>query len=197
MTRYPLSPHGVFRTIQGEGCLLGVPMVFVRLAGCSVGCPRCDTDYTVAERADANEIVRRVINAAGDVRWVWLTGGEPTDHDLTDLLQQLHNAGFRVALATAGVRQLDYATPIQPRFLSVSPHDPARWVQKAGDQLNLVPGLNGFRLADFDLKGAHFAHQYVTPCDGKPETLAECLEWVYTRPGWKLNVQAHKSWGLA
>lgn len=59
MARYPLARGGgVFATIQGEGALLGVPMVFVRLAGCSVGCPRCDTDYAVGERMDARDVAR-------------------------------------------------------------------------------------------------------------------------------------------
>ena len=73
--RIPLAPQGVFRTIQGEGVLLGVPMVFVRLAGCSVGCPECDTDYSIAERATVEEIARRAIDADPSLAWAWITGG--------------------------------------------------------------------------------------------------------------------------
>ena len=36
----------VFPTIQGEGPDAGVPAVFVRLAGCTLTCPACDSDYT-------------------------------------------------------------------------------------------------------------------------------------------------------
>jgi organic radical activating enzyme len=35
----------VFRSWQGEGLLLGRRMVFVRLAGCTVGCRYCDTAW--------------------------------------------------------------------------------------------------------------------------------------------------------
>lgn len=43
--RYAIAPNGVFPTVQGEGAMLGVPTLFVRLAGCSVGCAGCDIDY--------------------------------------------------------------------------------------------------------------------------------------------------------
>jgi organic radical activating enzyme len=70
---YPLAPEGVFRTIQGEGALLGLPMVFVRLAGC----PLCDTDYRFAERVSEEVIALRVLALRKPVDWgVWITGGE-------------------------------------------------------------------------------------------------------------------------
>ena len=36
----------VFYSIQGEGATAGVPAVFARLQGCSVGCEWCDTKYS-------------------------------------------------------------------------------------------------------------------------------------------------------
>jgi hypothetical protein len=56
---YPLAAQGVYPSMLGEGLLMGLPAVLVRLAGCSVGCPGCDTDYRVTERATAAEIARR------------------------------------------------------------------------------------------------------------------------------------------
>ena len=58
---FPLAPNGIFSTIQGEGDLLGEPMVFVRLAGCPVNCIGCDTNYSVAERLTDTEIVLRAL----------------------------------------------------------------------------------------------------------------------------------------
>ena len=40
--------HSIFPTIQGEGPFVGQPAIFIRLAGCNLQCPACDTDYTLS-----------------------------------------------------------------------------------------------------------------------------------------------------
>lgn len=201
--KYPLAPNGVFHTIQGEGHLMGEPMVFVRLAGCSVGCAECDTDYTVAERVSAGEIAIRIENLRRPTtHWVWITGGEPTDHDLTDLVLAIKDLPFiAIALATAGVNPVARRSERHGvNFISISPHDPAKWVHRSGCEVKLCPGLNGVRLSDFeplmgDLMG--FPYKFVSPCDGKPDTVKECVDWVEKYQGWKMTTQAHKRWNLA
>jgi organic radical activating enzyme len=101
---YPLAPNPIYRSFQGEGHMIGVPMVFVRLAGCSVGCPLCDTDYKKQVTMSADEIARYVRAIGPEIGWVWITGGEPTDHDLTPLVAAIRRSGYRLALATSGVR---------------------------------------------------------------------------------------------
>jgi organic radical activating enzyme len=149
--KYPLAPNGIFSTIQGEGIMLGVPMVFVRLAGCSVGCKECDTDYSVSERSKPDEIAERVAEVSGKSDWVWITGGEPTDHDLVPLFAALRRGGFRIAVATAGTRLVPQGSCWDGvDFLSVSPHSVSSWMQKSGSQINIVPGLNGLKLKEID-----------------------------------------------
>jgi len=204
MKRYPLARNGIFLTVQGEGSLLGVPMTFVRLAGCSIGCPLCDTDYAVAERLDGREIALRVADQMPrGVEWIWITGGEPTDHELTPLVEELRRLGawIKIALATAGHRTVParHATG-GVDWISVSPHSPTEWVQKTGQELKLVPGLNRYRLADFAVALAGplaFGHRYVQPCDGRPETIRECVEFVKAHPEWRLGCQGHKQWAIA
>lgn len=193
--RYPLAPQGVYRTVQGEGWLCGLPMTFVRLAGCSVGCAECDTDYGVAGRVSLKDLLRAVANSTRPGEWVWVTGGEPTDHDLEPLRNGLREMDFRAALATAGVRRVPWGGPGGWDFVSVSPHA-TKWEQPCGDELKLVAGLNGLKLADFNGTDAFgsFTHRYVCPCEGKPETVAECVAWVESHSGWRMGVQAHKLW---
>jgi 7-carboxy-7-deazaguanine synthase len=53
-----LDVHSIFYTIQGEGPFCGTPAVFIRLAGCNLQCPACDTDYTSKRRwMSTDEIV--------------------------------------------------------------------------------------------------------------------------------------------
>ena len=193
---YPLATQGIFATIQGEGALLGVPMTFVRLAGCSVGCPQCDTNYRITERLSVTAIAERVL-ALGNT-WTWVTGGEPADYDLWPLLESLRLCG-KIALATSGHKPLG-AWGRLVDFLSVSPHDAAQCVLWRGSQVNLVPGLNGLRLADFISKVEDmehgFASHYVTPLSGSAESLQECLQWVKQHSRWRVGIQAHKAWGL-
>ena len=66
----------IFYSLQGEGRFTGVPAVFVRLAGCNLRCPFCDTDFTSVTETSAADIVREVKRYPA--RHVVLTGGEPT-----------------------------------------------------------------------------------------------------------------------
>jgi 7-carboxy-7-deazaguanine synthase len=198
---YALAPQGVFWTVQGEGLLAGTPMVFVRLAGCSVGCPGCDTDYSVASRASAAEIANWVAcEMTANTAWVWLTGGEPLDRDLFPLLSALRRIpGLSIAVATSGMR---WPTPEERRhidFLSVSPHAPG-WVLREGDELKVVPGLNGLAMGDLaeDIQAwpVQFAGRFVQPLWGDPASLKQCLEFVGRSPGWRISWQGHKGYSV-
>lgn len=196
MRDYGLAPDGVFETIQGEGVLVGVPMVFVRFAGCPVGCPQCDTNYRPAGRASAAEIARRACELASPLtRWAFLTGGEPMVYDLEPVVVELRRAGFKIAAVTSGefaVRRDLFD------FLAVSPHRISRWVQRSGDQVNVVPGLHGLALTDIrpeDFGGFPADARFVTPLSGEAVRVAECRAFAVAN-GWRLGVQAHLVWSL-
>lgn len=205
---YPLAPEGVFLTQQGEGALLGLPMVFIRFAACPINCPSCDADYSLSSKVSLEEIVDKVNSLRSDstVDWVWLTGGEPTVHELAPLVNRLHSQGFKVALATAGIKSV-FRGSLQGGgvdFLSVSPHSCSNWMQRSGDQINLVPGLNNLKLADIepllDKCEWDFSHRFVTPFwppdEDKPTGIQECIDFTRRRVGWKLGIQAQRYWGL-
>lgn len=97
-----LLVHSIFPTIQGEGPFAGTPALFVRLAGCNLQCPLCDTEYT-----DGSEMmtVGEVVHRAGLSRLglVVLTGGEPFRQNVAQLLMLLRNCGIKTQIETNGV----------------------------------------------------------------------------------------------
>lgn len=101
-----LAVHSMFLTLQGEGPFTGHPAVFIRLAGCNLQCPGCDTIYTGPEvqALDAREIVNRAKELAINtkVHLVVITGGEPFRQHLTDLCRMLVISGFNVQIETNG-----------------------------------------------------------------------------------------------
>lgn len=192
---YPLAKDGVFWTIQGEGALLGEPMAFVRLAGCSVGCAQCDTDYRVSRRVDVETLVaeiQSVIPSGFSRPWVWITGGEPTDHDLAPLVTVLQAINCNVAIATSGVRRL----PVRVEWVSVSPHAPEP-KQSNGHELKVVPQLNGLAWSAVEELGRlSFPWKFIQPLAGDAENQQACVAFVREHPGWRLSPQAHKAWGI-
>ncbi|HEU5380361.1 MAG TPA: 7-carboxy-7-deazaguanine synthase QueE, partial [Ktedonobacteraceae bacterium] len=73
----------IYRSIQGEGTLMGVPTTFVRFFACNLRCSWCDTKYSWSvheggtwETVPPEEVVRRVVSLGA--QHVVLTGGDPT-----------------------------------------------------------------------------------------------------------------------
>lgn len=105
--------HHIFGpTIQGEGPFAGAPAVFVRLAGCNLQCPGCDTNYT-SERTimTPKQVVDKVAEyAKGDRGYykfnspylVVVTGGEPFRQNIGPMVRELITAGYRVQIETNG-----------------------------------------------------------------------------------------------
>lgn len=114
-----LQIQEVFATIQGEGPFAGTPATFVRLAGCNLQCPGCDTDYTSKRQTlTATEVVQLVRQQSrrpaphGPQKGlleplVVITGGEPFRQNLTPFVTILLGLGFRVQLETNGTFMLD------------------------------------------------------------------------------------------
>ncbi len=95
-----LEIHSIFKTIQGEGIFTGHRAIFVRLAGCNLQCPLCDTDYTSKR---TRMTVADLVNAIDDtVDLVVITGGEPFRQNITPLANELAQLAFRVQIETNG-----------------------------------------------------------------------------------------------
>lgn len=99
--------HSIFFTLQGEGPHVGKPAVFIRLAGCNLQCPGCDTEYTDgAIRIEVVGILMLVRTAhagsVGGLPLVVITGGEPFRQNIMWLISQLRADGYKVQIETNG-----------------------------------------------------------------------------------------------
>jgi 7-carboxy-7-deazaguanine synthase len=125
----------IYRSIQGEGLLTGVPSVFVRASGCNLRCWFCDTPYTSwqPEGRDmaTDEVVAQV--EEWDTKHVVITGGEPMLFaELIPLCERLRAIGRHVTIETAGTLHLPVSCDLMslsPKFSSSAPstRHHARW----------------------------------------------------------------------
>lgn len=99
-----LEVHSIFHTLQGEGPFVGVPAVFLRLAGCNLACPQCDTIYTLGRyEATPQAILQDIWEKRAEHTWlVVITGGEPFRQNLGPLVNLLLFSGFKVQIETNG-----------------------------------------------------------------------------------------------
>jgi organic radical activating enzyme len=204
LKKFYLADGHIFKTINGEGKMLGVSNIFIRFAGCSVGCKGCDTRYNHDKiELSIDEILSQLSTEENkNVEWVWITGGEPTDQDVCYLIKELRSNGITksFALATSGIR---IVSKMVFDFVSVSPHGkPVNLNIHEADQINLVPSLGGLNLADwleYDFSG--FTSKWVTPVHSNDEklssnSLSDCLKWIEKHQDFRLGIQAHKVWGI-
>ena len=80
-----LLSEGPYLSINGEGMLIGKPVIFIRTQGCAVGCSWCDSKYTWAKKTDTSKVYTyaRLLDKLTDIGVqypFWWTGGEPLEH---------------------------------------------------------------------------------------------------------------------
>lgn len=118
-------------TVQGEGALAGLPTHFIRFGGCDYRCEWCDSLYAVlpaevranATKLTAGQIVDALVGLGGDPKWVTISGGNPALLDLAEVVDELHQRGFRVAVETQASVWKDWLLNVE--MLTVSPKPPS------------------------------------------------------------------------
>lgn len=101
--------HSIFYTIQGEGPQCGKPAIFIRLWGCNLQCPGCDTDYTTTKKAMSVTILRAAVDDLKEEEQpdapqplVVITGGEPFRQQISYICRALIAGGYDVQIETNG-----------------------------------------------------------------------------------------------
>ena len=184
----------VFLSLQGEGFWTGTPMVFLRLSGCNLACPFCDTDFTAFTEMSVQEIVDRVQALAGECRRVCITGGEPLLQLESGLVETLHHAGFTIHLETNGTLEapegIDWITVSPKAGLNLKKANELKLVFQKPDE-SFIESFTSFDSDSF----------FLQPCDwGDPArnaaTQAQCIEYIKSHPWWRLSLQIHKLLGI-
>ncbi len=112
----------VYEALDGEANAFhqGSWTVFVRTAGCSVGCQWCDTMYSWSfkrgKEYTPQELVG-VIAQVGAAKKITLTGGEPLEqpHDaVMQLLQYLLYRKYKITIETAGTEPVGWLKQLSP-----------------------------------------------------------------------------------
>lgn len=181
----------IFYSLQGEGHYTGTPAVFVRLAGCNLKCPFCDTAHeTFTEMADA-QILDRL--AEYPAKRVILTGGEPALQLTESFLKLLRHNGYTIHLETNGTM------PVPEELIDWIVCSPKRLPVALGriDELKVVYDwyIQDDMKAVFESIPAR--EYYIQPCDTKDELLndriiRDAVDFVKRNPKWRLSLQTHK-----
>lgn len=214
-----IDVHSIFKTIQGEGPFCGERALFIRLYGCNLRCPGCDTEYTSKRVSWTPEAL---VNGARLNDWphnglIVLTGGEPFRQNVFPAIYALLTAGYRVqvetngVLAPPGIEQLDnfqnFSIVCSPKTSRISQaiFDRAsafKYVLRVGEVADdgLPTVALGHAATPYVARPRPGARVYVQPMDEQDEELNEQNTAVAVASalthGWMLQLQIHKFAGL-
>ena len=201
----------LFNSIQGEGPLAGMPVLFVRFAGCNLSCEWCDTDHEpplLAERIGPLELYQLIRDTIGtDKRnTIVLTGGEPLiqpSHELLALIRILVECGFSVQIETNGsvrLSGLDLLAVYPEVMIVCSPKGPKLTGQMIENCIHWK-----FVLAEGEFPGEDVLDQikgtiWIQPKDERDaEKNRNNTDWcqaLVMEKGYRLSLQIHKILGM-
>lgn len=189
----------VFCSLQGEGIRAGTPNVFVRFSGCNQTCSLethgfdCDTEFTSGRDVSMEELecLMRDEAPSQEFNWAIFTGGEPGLQVDRELIDFLHERGWKLAIETNG----SIALPDGLDWVTVSPKVAEHAIrQETADEVKYVRG-HGQAIPRPRCKAAH---QLISPAFNSnaldERSLQWCIQLVKQNPDWRLSLQQHKVW---
>jgi 7-carboxy-7-deazaguanine synthase len=221
MTTLPVNE--IFDTIQGEANYTGMPSTFVRLQGCDVGCPWCDTKHTWKRSAEDRVELSAMLGKGAEATAQWsavdvdslvdlckqrhvvLTGGEPADHDLKELTTKLIGRGKSVQIETSGTSEIRVAywtwITLSPKIDMPGGRKVRLDALEAADEIKMPVGKQADldtlkRLIDLRAPLTQKpAIIWLQPLSQSLKATALCVE-ASLRHGYRISVQTHKYLGL-
>ena len=188
-----------FHSIQGEGTWAGTSAYFIRLGGCDVGCPWCDTKQSWNPKRHPLRTIEELVAEAraANPAIVVITGGEPLMHDLSALTGQLKEAGLQTHLETSGAHPFsgtfDWVTFSPKRF-----KPPHASIYAQASELKVVIGDEA-DLAWAEQQAAQVSSIVAKLLQPEWETPGsrDCVfAYVLKHPQWRVSLQTHKFLGV-
>jgi 7-carboxy-7-deazaguanine synthase len=129
-----LKINEIFWSFQGEGLRCGEPSIFIRLAGCSLRCPYCDTTGSWDSGKDRSipEIMEQIspLLSQYPLSQIVITGGEPLEQDLAPLTNALKKRDLFISIETNGFHfkaEFKDKNRLPIDWWTVSPKDVSRY----------------------------------------------------------------------
>lgn len=201
-----------FHSLQGEGLHAGRSAFFLRLGGCAVGCPWCDTKHSWPAEAHPQCSLAELTGearaaAAAGAAFAVVTGGEPLEHDLGPLCAALDPAatGLPLHLETSGAAPLQLSGRFAWITLSPKRHrPPSPELLAACDELKVVVHERAdLAFAEAMAEQAVASRALATgpalllqPGWDSAEGQELAVAFVRSHPAWRLSLQSHKWLGV-
>lgn len=202
------SVKEIFKTVQGEGAMVGRTAVFCRFSGCNLWsgreqdrvaavCTFCDTDFVGGQKYQGRELAEAIADAWGSdraERFVVLTGGEPLLQVDRPLIGDLHGRGFVIAVETNGTIPI----PEGIDWVCVSPKGKSELVVKRGHDFKLAFPQPDAMPDRFTHLLQFFRFARLQPIDGPQlaQNTADAIAYCMAHPEWRLSLQTHKFIGI-
>ena len=202
----------IYYTIQGEGLHSGKAAIFCRFSGCNLWsglekdrstavCKFCDTNFWGTDGSNGGKYSAEELAKFCKSLWpenstsepfIVCTGGEPLLQMDDQLITQLKDQGFYIAIETNGT--IDAPSGID--WICVSPKANAKLKITEGQELKLVyPQVEN---TPEDYQHLEFEHFSLQPLDdpNQDKNTILCINYVKENPHWSLSLQTHKYLGI-
>jgi 7-carboxy-7-deazaguanine synthase len=192
----PLLVSELFYSIQGESTWVGLPCLFIRLAGCNLRCRYCDARYTWEEAAEPMALADMLAwTAQYPGTMVEITGGEPlVQEGVYPLLLSLVASGRQVLLETNGSLSLGAVPDAVRIIMDIKCPDSGMADRNLPENLNLLRARSRRQCRDevkfvlSSIEDFHWARQLV-----EREQLDQLLPVLFSplRPQFEPQTLAH------